>query len=195
MRDVIKAREALKKAAQAATDIERTVWLAKAADHAVADRAVLVGGAAVNIFTGLYRPTDVDLCAYLDDGDRRTLAEIGFTHSHGDHFAYQMPDGERWLLEFPDTRVDGTVMQVRLATDEELTVISLESLVVDRIDQATDRTETTFEEAVRLCVAVLDTADWSEVERQMSQRHEIEPYTGIIATYERVMERVRLIVA
>jgi len=35
--------------------------LAKAADRAIGGKAVLVGGAAVNLHTGSYRPTDVDL--------------------------------------------------------------------------------------------------------------------------------------
>lgn len=191
MRDLARAREALSAAEQASAETERSVWLAKAADYAIVDHAVLVGGAAVNLHTQSYRPTDVDLCAYLDAGDREALIEIGFTQSHGDHFKYEMPDGEIWLLEFPDTRVDGTTMQVRLSPTDELTVITVESLVVDRIDQATDGSGTTFDEAVRLCLAVLGTADWPEVERQLGGRHILQPYTKIIPTYERVMEAVR----
>lgn len=190
MMDLVRAREALSEAEHAGTETERSVWLAKAADYAIDDHAVLVGGSAVNLHTQMYRPTDVDLCAYLDVRDREALIEVGFTHSQGDHFKYEMPDGEIWLLEFPDTRVDGTTMQLRLSPTDELTVITVESLVVDRIDQATDASDTTFDEAVRLCLAVLDTADWPEVERQLEGRHALTPYIKIIPTYERVMEAV-----
>ncbi len=61
--------------------ILRSLWLAKAADYAIKGRAVLVGGTAVNLHTGSYRPTDIDMCALLDASDRQALVELGFTNS------------------------------------------------------------------------------------------------------------------
>lgn len=191
MRDLDRAKAALLEAEETSDEIYRTVWLAKAADHAIADRAVLVGGSAVNLHTQRYQPTDVDMCAYLDRADREALVLIGFTQRHGDHFEYRFADGELWLVEFPDTRVDGTVMQVRLSDSEELLVITRESLVVDRIAQATDGSGGTYEEAVRLCLAVLGTTEWAEVDRQIGDRDVREPHIRIRETYVKVMGTVR----
>lgn len=191
MRDLDPARAALIEAEQAPDEIYRSVWLAMAADHAIADRAVLVGGSAVNIHTQMYRPTDVDMCAYLDGEDREALVNIGFTQRQGDHFEHRFDDGELWLLEFPDARVDGTIMQVRLSDSDELSIITRESLVVDRLAQTTDGSGATFDEAVRLCLAVLATTDWTEVGRQLVERDVREPHIRIRETYAKVMDAVR----
>ena len=169
------------------------MWLAKAADHAISAKAVLVGGAAVNLHTGSYRPTDVDLCAYLDQGDRASLKSLGFRHLQGDHFEYVFADGQKWLLGFPDRQVDGEVSEIRLDQEETLDVISLESLVVDRMVQATDGTRITFDEAVRLCVATFEKTDWSSVEQEISRREAKRSISGLRQTYERVMIRTRTV--
>lgn len=164
----------------------RSLWLAKAADHAIGGKAVLVGGAAVNLHTGSYRPTDVDLCALLTSGDRRSLVKAGFIRLQGDHFRYAFDDGEVWIVEFPDTDVDGQVTAIELGSQESLAVITRESLIVDRVLQATDTTRVTFEEAVRLSVAVYEVADWCWVEEELRRRHEAEPELGLIDTYTRI---------
>lgn len=191
MRNRQLAERALGHAEQELEEIERTVWLAKAADHAVHGRAVLVGGAAVNLHTGSYRPTDVDMCAYLNETDRETLKELGFEHLQGDHFAYTFSDGQRWLLEFPSAQVDGDVTRIDLDGEEVLEVISLESLILDRVLQATDGTTVTFDEAVRLCFAVFEQAAWQQVEAKVSERNSLEPGLRIQGTYQRIMTAVR----
>lgn len=191
MRNANRARAALERAEREASEIDRSLWLAKAADHAVKGQAVLVGGAAVNLYTGSYRPTDIDMCAYLDAADRRMLQELGFQHLQDDHFSYQFGDGERWLIEFPSSQVDGDVSLVALDHDETLTVIALESLIVDRVLRATDQTSVTFEEAVRLCVAVFEEADWNRVEDQISQRDHLEPRLRLRSVYSRVVAETR----
>ena len=191
MRDIEAARRALERAEEANDEVDRTVWLAKAADHAISRDAVLVGGAAVNLHTGVYKPTDVDLCAYLDDDDRTELAHLGFKHLQGDHFLYTFRDGEKWPVEFPGSLVDGDVMNVALDSEEILTVISTESLVLDRIRQATDRTGVTFDEAVRLCRAVKETADWALVERQVNTEDRQAPSLRLRETYDRVLATAR----
>lgn len=191
MREPERAQAALARAEAEADEIDRTLWLAKAADHAVAGRTVLVGGAAVNLHTQSYRPTDVDMCAHLDEDDRDALKDVGFHHRQGDHFRYDFEDGERWLLEFPCSQVDGDVTVVRLDEDESLEVISLESLIVDRVLKATDGTKVTFVEAVRLFVAVFEETDWSKVDHEIRQRAELEPMLGLGATYSRVMDETR----
>jgi hypothetical protein len=191
MRNLDAARKALLRAEQSTGELDRTVWLAKAADHAISRQAVLVGGAAVNLHTGSYHPTDIDLCAYLDQRDRDALESLGFEHIQGDHFAYTFRDGERWPLEFPDSTVDGDVIFIELENDSVLTMISTESLVVDRIRQATDRTDVTFSEAARLCRSVLETANWDSIERQILAEDRRAPLLRLKEVYERVLASVR----
>ncbi len=191
MRDVEAAKKALERAEQASDEVDRSVWLAKAADHAISRDAVLVGGAAVNLHTAVYKPTDIDLCAYLDETDRAELDRLGFKHIQGDHFLYTFRDGEKWPVEFPDSVVDGDVMQVSLDAGEVLVVISTESLVLDRIRRATDRTDVTIDEAVRLCRAVQDTADWSLIENRVDEEDHRAPLLRLRDTYEKVLARTR----
>jgi hypothetical protein len=191
VRDIEAAKRALERAGRATEEVDRSVWLAKAADHAISRDAVLVGGTAVNLHTAVYKPTDVDLCAYLDEDDRTELDRLGFKHLHGDHFLYTFPDGEKWPVEFPDSVVDGDVMHVSLDADEVLVVISTESLVLDRVRQATDRTGVTFDEAVRLCRAVEETADWSLIEAKVNEEDRQVPLLRLRETYDKVLARAR----
>lgn len=139
----------------------------------------------------MYNPTDVDLCAYLDEADRQELIRLGFENIQGDHFRYTFADGQVMLLEFPHARVDGGVMQVALDDGEPLLVIDRESLVVDRVEQATDGTQVTMEEAVRYCFAVADEVDWPQVETEIRRRDQANPLIKLVATYERVLADVR----
>lgn len=191
MKDIEAARRALQRAEQASDEIDRSVWLAKAADHALRRDAVLVGGAAVNLHTASYRPTDIDLCAYLDEGDREELRQLGFEHIQDDHFVYTFRDGEKWPVEFPDSVVDGDVMFVSLGNDEVLRVISTESLVLDWIRQATDQTAVTFNEAVRLCRSVMETADWALIAGKVHEEDLQAPLLRLRETYERILSRAR----
>jgi hypothetical protein len=190
MRDLDRSRAALARADSATDEIERTLWLAKGADHALNGRPVLVGGAAVNLYTGLYQPTDVDMCARLDNEDRLALVQVGFDGLRGDHFRYTFTDGQAWLLEFPEAVVDGDVGEIELDSEERVRVITLESLIVDRVTQATDGGGVTLDEAVRLCVAVYDDADWKKVEADIRVRDQLRPRLGLDATYRRVIARV-----
>lgn len=95
------------------------------------------------------------------------------------------------LLEFPDTRVAGGVMQVALDDDEPLLVIDRESLVVDRVEQATDRTQVTLDEAVRYCFAVADQVDWPQVETEIHRRAQANPLLELVETYEQVLGEVK----
>lgn len=178
--------------AQLETDsIRRSLWLAMAADYSIKDSAVLVGGAAVNLHTGSYRPTDIDMCARLDEKDRQALVDGGFRNTQGDHFAFEFDDGEVWLLEFPASSVDGDVSSIRLSREDTLYVIRLESLVVDRVLQATDGTTVTFEEAVRLVVAVFDDLDWDWVSEETGRRSALEPGLGLDDAYSLIVAEAR----
>lgn len=191
MKQSDRSKNALRRAAAEPDEIRRSLWLAKAADLAIKANAVLVGGAAVNLHTGSYRPTDIDMCAYLDRADRESLTTLGFHNLQGDHFEYILPDGERWLLEFPHSQVDGSVSLIELGDSEMLNVISLESLIVDRVLQATDGATGTFDEAVRLCVATYRRADWQTVQRDIERRDYEETFLELRQTYARVLDRTR----
>jgi hypothetical protein len=192
MTDLAAALKALARAEEASDDeIGRSVWLAKAADHAIADDAVLVGGAAVNLHTGSYRPTDIDLCAYLDKADREAMTQVGFHNIQGDHFSFTFEDGEVWLLEFPDSQVDGHVATLNLGDGDSLAVISRESLMVDRLLQATDGTQITFDDAVRLGVALGESADWQLVSAEVEQRHALEPGLSLISVFAAVRASIQ----
>lgn len=191
MKQVDRAEKALRQAAAESDEIRRSLWLARAADLAIKPNAVLVGGAAVNLHTGSYRPTDIDMCAHLDLADRESLTNLGFRHLQGDHFEYTFADGERWLLEFPDSQVDGSVSVIELGSTETLNVISLESLIIDRVLQATDEAASTFDEAVRLCVATFRRADWPEVQREIEERDSAETLLEIRQTFARVLDRTQ----
>jgi len=145
----------------------------------------------VNLHTGSYRPTDVDMCAFLDQNDREALEELGFRRLQGDQFEYTFADGERWLLEFPDRVVDGQISRIALDDQEILEVVRLESLIVDRVVQATDKTSTMFDEAVRLCVAVFEKTDWAWVDREIKRRDSNEPALGLGDVYAKVMSRTK----
>lgn len=192
MRQIDQARLALE-AAQTADGnaILRSLWLAKAADYGINARAVLVGGTAVNLHTGSYQPTDIDMCAHLVASDRQALVDLGFTNSQGDHFEYQFEDGELWLLEFPDSQVDGDIEIIDLSSEDHLAVIRKESLIVDRLLRATDGTKITFQEAVSLCVVVFSSTNWPWIESEIMRRDALEPGLRLATTFARVMEEVR----
>jgi hypothetical protein len=176
MTQIDKAAAAVDRAQMEDDAINRSLWLAKAADYAIKDRAVLVGGTAVNLHTGSYRPTDIDMCARLEEADRQALVELGFRHTQGDHFSFDFEDGEVWLLDFPSSSVDGDVASILLSRDDSLYVIALESLVVDRILQATDGTTVTFDD---------------RVDEDVRRRSSLEPGLHLHDTYRRVVGKAR----
>lgn len=115
-----------------------------------------------------------------------SLAGLGFKHLQGDHFFYTFRDGEKWPVEFPGSVVDGDVMHISLDSAEVLTVISTESLVLDQVRQATDGTGVTLDEAVRLCRAVKESADWALIESRVDTEDRQAPFLRLQETYWRV---------
>jgi hypothetical protein len=105
--------------------------------------------------------------------------------------AFEFDDGEVWLLEFPASIVDGDVSSIRLSRQDTLYVIRLESLVVDRVLQATDGTTVTFEEAVRLGVAVFDDLDWEWVGEETGRRSALEPGLALDDVYSLIVAEAR----
>jgi hypothetical protein len=158
----------------------RRLWLVAAIDAIVARPVFLVGGAAVDLHTGGYQPTDVDLVGVVTAQDRIALVDAGFVETGGRHLRWDYPDGKSELVEFPESTLDGSFERIQLSDEVLVSVITVESLVVDRIVQATDGTDVTFDEALRLIVATADRADrvdWLGVAADIKARPDT-PYLG-----------------
>lgn len=150
----------------------RRLWLVAAVQAIVPRPIFLVGGSAVDLHTGGYRPTDIDLVGAVGAADRAALIDVGFLESGGRHLKWMFSDGSTELIEFPESQLDGTFERIALSEDIAINVITVESLIVDRIHQATDGTSVTFDEAVRLVIAVGDRADWAAIASDLASRPE-----------------------
>lgn len=188
--EVLKARAASAESGS----IERTLWITALVSEVLDRRVVLIGGAAHNLYTGEYRPTDIDLAATgVGRSEFETLAGQGFIDrgiGHR-HIELHLRDSEPpELVEFPTdlTDIDSTDT-VRLAEGVAVEVISLSDLVVDRLIQATDGTPVTFDDAVALLVATSSEVDWTTVMRLVEQRSD-EPFLNEL---EEVFESIRLV--
>lgn len=153
-----------------ADSVERHLLLVAAIDAALEPTVIVVGGEAVNIRTGRYRPTDIDLVADVMASDREVLVGIGFRWGGVGHrhLSYEFGDGEIVLVEFPASQLDG----IRPPTWHELRpgigvwVIALDDLMMDRLQQATDGTAVTMDAAMDLARAAATDIDWAGLELQ-----------------------------
>ena len=68
-------------------------------------------------------------------------------------------------------------------------MIRRESLIVDRLLQATDGSKITFQEAVRLCAVVYSSTNWSWVEGEIERRDSLEPGLQLGSTLARGWKR------
>jgi hypothetical protein len=156
-------------------DPARPVLITAAVAAALKRRVILVGGAAVNLHTGVYRPTDIDLIAHLETVDHPALGRLGFRRQ-GRHFQLDSPEGPI-LIEFPDDQLHPLLTSepetVEVAPGVTVEVVTLDDLMMDRILQATDSTPVTFDEAVRLAVAAYPRINWDDLQRRCTDaRHQ-----------------------
>ncbi len=155
--------------------IERTLWIAALVGAVLNRRVVLIGGAAHNLYTGEYRPTDIDLAASgVGRKEFELLGSAGFVDrgvGHR-HLELQLADSEAAeLIEFPTDPSDIEATDtITLTDDVSVEVISLADLIVDRLIQATDGTSVTYEDAVALAVATYGEVDWATVARLVDER-------------------------
>jgi len=155
----------------------RRLWLVAAIDVIVPRPMFLVGGAAVDLHTGRYQPTDVDIVGVVTTEDVSALVDAGFVDEAGRHLRWDYPDGTSEFVEFPGSTLKGSFERIRLSDTVAVNVITVESLLVDRIAQATDGTDVTFNEALRVIVATADRVDWSAVAVEINANPET-PYLG-----------------
>jgi len=165
-RETAAPRDLLRRASEARIgSTERKLLTAAAFSEAVLENAVLVGGTAVELHTGSYRPTDIDLVGYTRSGSDAILVELGFVRD-GRHWLLTFSDGETLAIEVPGERLDDYALEVPRAIDLEpgqLAVISLNDLMMDRLLQATGGELVTMDEAVRLATAAYERIDWENL--------------------------------
>ena len=161
------ARQLLDRAAAASANSTRRKLLLAAAFSSVAlDNAVMVGGVAVEVHTGSYAPTDIDLVGRRRRGHQRVLDGLGFDRD-GRHWLYTFPDGETLAIEVPGDQLGDFATDPPVAIDLEpgrLSVIALNDLMMDRLLQATGGESVTLEEAVRLAVATYQRIGWDDLD-------------------------------
>jgi hypothetical protein len=157
------ARAALVRAADSTQgSIERQLHVL-AAFTSIGGDIVLVGGAAVNLHSGIYRATDIDVVGHVGPEEAEELALLGFER-RGRHWVVTMPDGESLAVEVVASALfSGAAAQPESVDADglEVKVIALDDLMVDRLLQATDGTRVTFDEAVLLAVGTYDHVDWT----------------------------------
>jgi hypothetical protein len=144
---------------------ERKLLTAAGFGEAALEGAVLVGGTAVELHTGAYRPTDIDLVGYTKPGSDVILAELGFERE-GRHWLFTFADGETLAIEVPGDRLDDYALEAPLLIDlapGQIAVISLNDLMMDRLLQATGGEPVTMDEAVRLATAAYERIDWESL--------------------------------
>lgn len=150
---------------------QRKLLTAAAFSTAALDDAVLVGGTAVELHTGAYRPTDIDLVGYRKPRYTQSLKDLGF-ENRGRHWLFAFGDGETLAIEIPGDRLEDFAAEPPQVIDlepGELAVISLNDLMMDRLLQATGGEPVTLEEAVRLAVAAYERIGWAELEERAAR--------------------------
>lgn len=144
---------------------ERKLLTAAAFSEAALENAVLVGGTAVELHTGSYQPTDIDLVGNTRPGSDAILVRLGFVRD-GRHWLFTFSDGESLAIEVPGDRLHGYALEAPRAIDlapGRLAVISLNDLMMDRLLQATGGEPVTMDEAVRLATAAYERIDWENL--------------------------------
>jgi hypothetical protein len=176
-------RDLLRRASEANIgSIERKLLTAAAFGDAALENAVLVGGTAVELHTGSYRPTDIDLVGYARTGSDASLVDLEFVRD-GRHWLHTFSDGETLAIEVPGDRLDDYAVEAPLSIDlapGQLAVISLNDLMMDRLLQATGGEPITMDEAVRLATAAYERIDWET----LSTRSDEAARGGTIAGVE-----------
>ena len=152
---------------------------------------MLVSGAAVELHTGSYRPTDIDLVGHRKPDQARSLRELGFKKD-GRRWLFSFDDEERLAIEVPGDSLgdfDTEPPQVIDLAPGELAVISLNDLIMDRLLQATGEEPVAFDEAVRLGVAAYERIDWKKLEERAEHAVDDKSFAGKVLPD--VLSRVR----
>ncbi|MDE0601402.1 MAG: hypothetical protein OXI56_06355 [bacterium] len=143
------------------------------------------------VYTKEHRPTDIDMVGPITPRDERVLAEAGFARE-GRYWTYDWSDTEGFMVEVPGSALwEGeTAVEINVG-GHPLGVVSLEDLVLDRLTQATDGTQVTWDDALSLSVATWDRVDWDKVRsRCMSKRSEDLRLQDLLEVLDNVLAAV-----
>ena len=106
---------------------------------------ILVGGGAQVVHTEEHRPTDVDMVGRITPRDIQILKDAGFER-RGRHWLHAWTLTEGIFVEVPDSVLIGEDPPELIDVGgHPLRVISVDDLMMDRLVQATDRTDTTWD--------------------------------------------------
>ncbi len=190
--DLDSAADLLRRAEAAeARSIARTLLTAAAFGAAAVDKLIRVGGAAVNLHTGSYQPTDLDVVGWWLEDHELNLADLEF-EKQGRYWLYTFNDGETLAIEVPDTQLFELAEHQPDEYDldpGQVAVISLDDLVMDRLLQATGGEPVTFDEAVRLAIAAYGSIDWDSLTKRADAASKTKTLAG--ADLPDVLRRVR----
>lgn len=186
-----RASHALERARDSDDPTLRRLWVVASIEALLDARLVIVGGAAVDLHTGSYRPTDVDVIGSVSKADRAVLRNAGFRERGSRHVAWSSPTGEEVLVEFPSATLDGDYELIELEPGVTVAVIDLRGLVMDRLVQATHPNSVSFDDAVALFVAVADDVDWVGFAEDVRARPDAA-YLGLVDTASSVLLRAGL---
>lgn len=192
----MKAAELLERALAAPADSPARALLVTAAVSAAAGvEYVLVGGSAVNLYTGAYRPTDLDLVGPAGKDLDRALLGLGFNR-RGRYLVLKAAE-EEVALDIPDDRLFDLAgdppERIEVAPGVSAAVLSGTDLMMDRLLQATDGTAVTTEEAVLLAVGAYERIDWVRLEARAAAAaaEGRRSYALLPATLRRVRSRAK----
>jgi predicted nucleotidyltransferase len=189
-----KARALLDRAARERERLKRHLLVAAALREVLSKDPIVVGGTAEEYWTAAeYHPTDLDLCAELNQEDRSSLRRFGFRMfgRHWQHPRIQV------AIEFPDARIDGDESRTAEVNvgGGRARIIGLEDLYVDRLTQSTvtDHQGIEFQSALAVAAAGHDAIDWTYVRSRLKAISEDDPALGehLRRNDARIRRRVR----
>lgn len=181
--------------AEPADSPARALFVTAAVSMAAGTRYVLVGGSAVNVYTGAYRPTDLDLVGPLGPALERAAISLGFAR-RGRYLVLESA-GREIVLDLPDDSLFDLAAdppeEVEVAAGVTAAVLSATDLMMDRTLQATDGTVVTMQEALTLAVGAYPRIDWAALERRAlaASSRGSQTYAALPATLRRIRALAR----
>ena len=153
---------------------EWVLYAAAAFDSIVEYPQTLVGGGAQVIYTQQARPTDIDMVGRVTSQDMESLAAAGF-EKKGRHWYYGWEHESGVLVEVPSEESYGVdTPDIVFVNGYPLRVISLNDLMMDRLVQATDGTDVTWDEAANLAKFAGGRVDWELISVRCAEQRKTD---------------------
>lgn len=174
------AERLLAQAARERDRLRRHLLVAAALRSCLETEPVVVGGTAEEFHSGApYHETDLDVCGWVLDDERRQLLELGFRR-RGHHWFH---DASKVAVEFPEGRIDGDesrIERVRVGRGT-VAIIGIDDLYLDRLRQATApmaERSVEFRSALAVAAGGIDRIDRRYVLRRIRQIERDDPPLG-----------------